>query len=412
MESVCDFFMRKQSVIIDNYTFRMHYRATTFLLLVFATFIAVGQFLGDPIDCSIVEKDELQDVGNYDTSYRSDIPSHFGPLQNGGKAVGSHQVDTAMLDTFCWVHSTFTYPPAIRMPPDAVTNNHTDHVPHPDLIPVLQYPGLLPSLGPVKAQPRYHNYYKWIPLFLFMQAVTFYFPRFLWKIWEGGKVKGLTDQLHTTVIEEPIIIQKKRHLLEYFNRNIHRQHYYAFKFFFCEIVNLINVIMQIFITDKFLGYQFLSYGSRVVQFRDEPSYLDSSSPVHPMDEVFPKMSRCLMYTLGSSTTLRTHNAFCVLPTNAYNDKIFLFLWFWFVILSLLSGISFFYRLATFSPSFRHRLLCSELHLVDPQAVKIVSRHCNIGDWFMLFILALNMDPDIYKEFFSDLVLKFAQTQPY
>ena len=40
---------------------------------------------------------------------------------------------------------------------------------------------------------RYHYYYQWIPLFLSCYIGLFYFPRFVWKIWEGKRMKGLCD---------------------------------------------------------------------------------------------------------------------------------------------------------------------------------------------------------------------------
>jgi hypothetical protein len=42
--------------------------------------------------------------------------------------------------------------------------------------------------------------------------------------------------------------------------------FWALKFFFCECLNLINVIAQIFITDSFLGGEFTKYGTEVFFF--------------------------------------------------------------------------------------------------------------------------------------------------
>ena len=38
---------------------------------------------------------------------------------------------------------------------------------------------------------------------------------------------------------------------------------WARNFFVCECLNFVNVIAQIFITDRFLGYEFTTYGSEV-----------------------------------------------------------------------------------------------------------------------------------------------------
>ena len=42
-------------------------------------------------------------------------------------------------------------------------------------------------------------------------------------------------------------------LISYFQINKGHHNAYASKFFFCELLNLINVIGQIFLMDKFLG---------------------------------------------------------------------------------------------------------------------------------------------------------------
>lgn len=40
-----------------------------------------------------------------------------------------------------------------------------------------------------------HTYYQWVCFVLLGQAVMFYTPRYLWKIWEGGRLKALASDL-------------------------------------------------------------------------------------------------------------------------------------------------------------------------------------------------------------------------
>ena len=46
-------------------------------------------------------------------------------------------------------------------------------------------------------------------------------------------------------------------------RNRSRHNWYAAKFFFCECLNLVNVVGQIYFMDLFLGGEFTTYGSEV-----------------------------------------------------------------------------------------------------------------------------------------------------
>lgn len=41
----------------------------------------------------------------------------------------------------------------------------------------------------------YYSYYKWISFMLFFQAITFYVPHLIWKIWEGGKIQMITKDI-------------------------------------------------------------------------------------------------------------------------------------------------------------------------------------------------------------------------
>ena len=57
---------------------------------------------------------------------------------------------------------------------------------------------------------------------------------------------------------------KKDKMLRVFRDNLQNKYNrYAFIFFACELLNLIVVVSQVFITDKFLNNQFRTYGPKV-----------------------------------------------------------------------------------------------------------------------------------------------------
>lgn len=41
----------------------------------------------------------------------------------------------------------------------------------------------------------YHSYYQWVPFMLFFQAILFYAPHWIWKMWEGGKIRMITKDI-------------------------------------------------------------------------------------------------------------------------------------------------------------------------------------------------------------------------
>jgi len=341
--------LKIDSVSIDNNIFRLHYKATMFCLVAFSILVTQKQYFGDPIDC-IVDK----------------IPS-------------------GLMDTYCWIHSTFTIP-ALN---DAKIGKQ---VPHPGIA--------TPNLE-ADHEVKYHKYYQWVTLVLYFQAICFYIPRYLWKVWEAGKVKMLVMSLNSPILAESDKDESKNMLVNYCQTNMHNHNFYAYKFFLCEILNFVNVIGQIYFTDRFLGYEFTTYGSRVIAM----SEMDPESRTDPMNLVFPKVTKCTFHKYGGSGSVETHDGLCVLPLNIFNEKIYIFLWFWFIGLAVVSGLGLLYRFATFFRPFRQILLRTRCRLASPEDIEAVARKCDVGDWFLLYQLAKNMDPLIYREFVTDLSQK-------
>lgn len=345
--------LKVDSVSIDNNIFRMHYKATMFILVAFSLLITQKQYFGDPIDC-IVDK-----------------------------------VDADIMDTYCWIHSTFTIP--------NLDGEVGKDIPHPGISNDKDEAG----------GKKYHKYYQWVTLFLYLQAIMFYVPRYLWKVWEGGKVKMLVMQLNSPIVDDDTKRERKAMLINYFFVNLHNHNFYAYRFFFCELLNFVNVVGQIYFTDTFLGNEFTTYGTRVLALSES----EFGTRHDPMDQVFPKVTKCTFFKYGPSGTDEKIDGLCILPLNILNEKLYIFLWFWFIIVAVISGVGLIYRIATFTKSFRQVLLRTRSRLAASENVEAVSRKCHIGDWFVLYQLAKNMDPLIYKEFITDLANKLQGKGP-
>ena len=126
----------------------------------------------------------------------------------------------------------------------------------------------------------------------------------------------------------------------YFKEDLRTHGGYAFNFFFCELLTLINVVGQIYFTDRFLGYQFTTYGTEVVKM----TTMDPEVRADPMNTVFPKVTKCTFHKYGPSGTITRHDGLCVLALNIINEKIYVFLWFWFVFVAVFSAMAILYRM--------------------------------------------------------------------
>lgn len=107
-------------VHIDTAVFRLHYSFTVILLISFSLIVTTRQYVGNPIDC-IHSKDLPEDV----------------------------------LNTYCWIHSTYTITAAYR-------KREGFEVP---------FPGVDNSKSHPEAERKEYRYYQWVCFMLFLQVI-------------------------------------------------------------------------------------------------------------------------------------------------------------------------------------------------------------------------------------------------
>lgn len=108
--------LKTDSTFIDNITFRLHYKASMFILVACSFLLTQKQYFGDPIDCYPLAK-----KSNY------------------------------ILDPYCWIHDTYTIPSLMdkRVGRDVVAA----------------------AGGPAKEEDIiYHTYYQWVTFFVYLQV--------------------------------------------------------------------------------------------------------------------------------------------------------------------------------------------------------------------------------------------------
>lgn len=137
------------------------------------------------------------------------------------------------------------------------------------------------------------------------------------------------------------------------------------------MLNFVNVIANIFLIDSFLGGEFLMYGLNVIKF----NVADQDDRYDPMITVFPRMTKCRFNKYGPSGTIQTHDALCLLAVNNLNEKIYIALWFWLLILFFISGFTLLYSMALCAlPRFRKLILCRRFKYGTTRSVsKLINR---------------------------------------
>jgi hypothetical protein len=109
---------RGRRVNIDSTIFRLHYQLTFCILMIFTFILAANQYVGKPIRC-MHHMDEQPDE---------------------------------VLDTFCWIHSTFSVTEAF----------------YKEVGVEVPFPGVDNTRG--KKEIKVHRFYQWVPFWLFFQV--------------------------------------------------------------------------------------------------------------------------------------------------------------------------------------------------------------------------------------------------
>jgi len=295
--------------------------------------------------------------------------------------VDSWTIPQNVINTYCYVLTTFTLPKHwnSKLGFEAAQPGVGDYGPNDDV--------------------THKAYYQWVPFVLFLQGCCFYFPHLLFKAWEGGKVKNIIAGLNQLILLKEDRKDKEQILANYVVESLHSHNFWAMKMLIIEFINLLNVVFQIYFVDIFLGGEFSTYGVRAINFLDA----DPEKRIDPMSVVFPRVTKCTYFKYGPSGTIQNHDAMCVLPVNIVNEKIYVFIWFWLVLMSALSVFSVIYHIFTMvTPSVTKMILRSRsLHQSD-LPLEEMGRHFELGDWKLLYLLSANMEPLVFGEFIREL----------
>lgn len=103
----------------DGIVFWLHSRATSAVLVSSCMVLGARQLVGSPLEC-----------------------------------IHTRDVPAAVLEAWCWVHSTYSLPSALK---SRVGQE-------------VSYPGVGPSGGGASLERRVHRFYQWVPFCLFSQV--------------------------------------------------------------------------------------------------------------------------------------------------------------------------------------------------------------------------------------------------
>ncbi|XP_074594491.1 innexin inx2-like [Brevipalpus obovatus] len=356
---------KRRTIHIDNAIFRLHWLFTSSILIAFSLILTGRQYVGEPIIC-----------------------------------METNNLPKNLINTYCWIQSTFIIPEATT---DSTSSPHHPSPPPPWSSRELAHPWIGNSQGS-NENIKFQTYYQWVCFVLFFQGIMCYFPYYLWKLWEGGLMRLITMGMQIALITDEERGHKRKIVLDYFHRHFTHHRLYAYKYFLCECLCLINICAQIWFTDWFLNGEFIDYGPKVMRWLTFGANQVNYDPkINPMNRMFPRMTKCRFKKYGDSGDISSYDILCMLPLNVVNEKIYLFLWFWMFMLLTLMTIVVLYRLFVFSIiRLRAYFLKSRCRLSRTKSLKLICERGNIGDWFLMYMLANNLDPLIIREITDEM----------
>ena len=281
----------------DDFCDRQSRRHTVCLLLLFSLVITTKQYVGDPIQCW--------------------CPATF---------TDSHK---SYAKSICWVKNSY----------------------------YVAFDEPIPQPKDIDYQEKL-SYYQWVPLILLCQAIFCYIPSMIWRclyrrsglnvgaVIEAAiagqrtsysDIRDKTTRYMVHMLDKYLRARRNRkrpgcctdfkqrcaHICCLFCSKLYGN-YLTMAYLACKLMYIVNAIGQLYLLDVFMGEDFRMYGIEAIRkLLYSTDWLQSPR--------FPRVTMCDFY-IRHQTAVHRYIVQCVLPINLFNEKIFLIVWFVFVIL--------------------------------------------------------------------------------
>lgn len=194
---------------------------------------------------------------------------------------------------------------------------------------------------------------------------------------------------------------KRDHLIAYMrcvNKKYHQL--YAMKYFFCESLSIASVLCNMFIMHLIINDFYIEYQPAMKALMNLDFHLFRQQSTI----LFPFEAKCNYNTFGGSGSIINHDTLCFLPQNIVNEKIFAFLYFWYIIILVLGIANLIYMLMMITfPQLRLMDVGRMLErTITKRECKKISSNGDLGYWFTLRIYHKNLSPVLFQDLAKEL----------
>uniref|UniRef100_A0AC35UCE9 Innexin n=1 Tax=Rhabditophanes sp. KR3021 TaxID=114890 RepID=A0AC35UCE9_9BILA len=208
-----------------------------------------------------------------------------------------------------------------------------------------------------EAQGRSINYYQWIPYFLLLQAAFFYLPKAVWNfiadslgfdirtiIKESKRIKEILIPEEKKVAMEDLLV----HIFNFyeynadtrrFSKSSYKTSMMAMGQLMVKALYAINAIAQFYFMNLFIADENQLWGyEHMKRMYGEGLFIDC--------HYFPRNAMCNTDDLKTAA-VNQKSIQCLLTMNMINEKVFLFMYFWIVLLIVTTMYNFFVTITRF-----------------------------------------------------------------
>uniref|UniRef100_A0A5S6QLR1 Innexin n=1 Tax=Trichuris muris TaxID=70415 RepID=A0A5S6QLR1_TRIMR len=300
----------------DDFADRLNYYYTTLILLFLAITVSAKQYVGQPIQCW--------------------MPAEF----RGGWE--------EYAENYCFIQNTYFVPFDQQMPREQT-----------------------------QRKDRKIGYYQWVPIMLAIQALMFYLPNTFWNFmnwYSGFRLKSILRMAQDASDIDAERREHKTAVISHYVKNSiasrsngrrskHKMYFPCLGakagrqltniYLLTKLLYVLNVVGQFFIMNHFLATDYTFWGIQIL--------LDLSRGKEWSDSGhFPRVTLC-DFEVRSIGSVHTHTVQCVLMINMFNEKIYLFLWYWMFLVAICTMLNFIYwSCVSFGSIFDERFV--EYHL--------------------------------------------------
>ncbi|XP_018007541.1 innexin inx2 [Hyalella azteca] len=255
------------------------------------------------------------------------------------------------------------------------------------------YPYILDEAGKVVTL-LFYRYVHWVLLLL---GALYYIPRRLSKDHENVKLKRLFEYLNANGHQyEGAEKQLVDATAKYMVVNMKTHDSLFMKYWIWNVVSLGIDVFTFYFLDWLLLGKFSALG-----YASYPYYRDGEYQLDYISKTFPPFVEC---TIGMSHELsnkRVEKYGCHLTAMEIYEKVFFVLWFWLIILMVLTSVYTVFLGLFYNAKTRNLILRfskpMNATVSSRKAIDNLSRYCKAGDYFILYKLRQHF---AHKDFFE------------